>query len=162
MRHHLAALGELERERQRFAADLLQPHRDLQHVLEADGPPGTTAIDVVAGPDAGLRTFRLQVARVARLAGFLVVNASSGAAPWRTSPARHLCALDWLPCGRVLPPVIADAAAAGGRRHVWIRFCRHVPGATSVDVAPPFLRLEPMMRDELTAAIFPRARSRAS
>jgi two-component system, NtrC family, response regulator HydG len=126
----------------------------VRTLLEADGPPGATAIDIVAGVDAGLYTFRLQVARLARLAGFLVLDASGGDAPWRPGLPRHLCALDWLPRGRVLPAVIGNAAA-GGRRHVWIRFCRDVPGAPSADVAPPFLRLEPMMRDELTASIFP-------
>ena len=52
----------------------------LRTVLEAAGPRGTTAIDVVAPEGGGLRTARLQLARIARLAGYVVVDAAIDAA----------------------------------------------------------------------------------
>ena len=118
----------------------------IRTVLESAGPPGTTAIDVYGGEGMGLRTARGQIARMARLAGYVVLDAATAPPPGALSPGRHLCVLDWLPGRRLVPPVLADTT--GARRHLWIRFGRD-PAASATAI-----RLEPMMNDELIAAIF--------
>ncbi|HEY2435122.1 MAG TPA: sigma 54-interacting transcriptional regulator [Vicinamibacterales bacterium] len=127
----------------------------LRTVLEADGPAGALAVDVTAPPGGGLRTARVLVARAARLAGFAVLDARGDEA-WLVehAHARHLCVLDWLPAQAVLPRVMAAAAAAGPRRHVWIRFRREPAACRRDEPRHPLLRLEPMMKDDLMAAIF--------
>ena len=115
----------------------------VRTVLESGGPPGTTAIDLHGGDGAGLRTARWQLARIARLAGYVVLDARTKLS---VSSSRHVCVLDWLPRDRLVPAVLADAG--GARRHVWIRFGRDTAASAAA------LRLEPMMNDELTAAIF--------
>jgi DNA-binding NtrC family response regulator len=124
----------------------------VRTLLEGAGPPGATAIDLIAPPGGGLRTARILIARMARLAGFVVVDARAAAAAEVACAGRHVCALDWLPRGRTLPPAIAAAAVSGGRRHVWIRFCRApLPPSAAARVE---VRLEPMMSDDMVAAIF--------
>jgi DNA-binding NtrC family response regulator/tetratricopeptide (TPR) repeat protein len=120
----------------------------IRSVIEAAGPPGVTAVTVHAPEGGGLRTARLLVARAARLAGFLVVDSRFGVLDEVLTPARHLCVLDWLTPSANLPAALACAAAAGARRHLWIRFCRHpVPGGGAIG-------LEPLMTRELTAAVY--------
>jgi DNA-binding NtrC family response regulator/tetratricopeptide (TPR) repeat protein len=120
----------------------------IRSVIEAPGPPGVTAITVHAPEGGGLRTARLVVARAARLAGFVVLDSRFGALEDALTPPRHLCVLDWLTPAAVLPAALSHAAAAGGRRHLWIRFCRHpVTGGGAMG-------LEPLMTRELTAAIY--------
>ena len=126
----------------------------VRTVLEAAGPSGTTAIALVAPEGGGLRTARLQIARLARLAGYVVLaapidpSASSGVA------GRHVCVLDWLPFDRSLPAALAAAAMSGGRRHIWIRFDRPLRAAIPAFATEPTLRLEPLMNDDLLSAIF--------
>jgi DNA-binding NtrC family response regulator/tetratricopeptide (TPR) repeat protein len=120
----------------------------IRSVIESSGPPGVTAIAVHAPEGGGLRTARLQIARIARLAGFVVIDRRFGALEEAPGPPRHLCVLDWLSPAAVLPAALTCAAAAGARRHLWIRFCR-----------PPIaghgtIGLEPFMTRELTAAIY--------
>ncbi len=120
----------------------------IRSVIEASGPPGVTAITVHAPEGAGLHTARLQVARAARLAGYVVMDSRFGALEDALVPPRHLCVLDWLPPATILPVALSVAAAAGARRHLWIRFCRHaVAGGGAIG-------LEPLMTRELTAAIY--------
>src|SRR5260221_10497258 len=120
----------------------------IRSVIEAPGPPGVTAITVSAPEGAGLRTARLQVARAARLGGFVVIDSRFGALEEAIAPPRHLCVLDWLTPVAVLPAALTLAAAARARRHLWIRFCRQA--ATGGDA----IGLEPLMTHDLTAAIF--------
>jgi tetratricopeptide (TPR) repeat protein len=120
----------------------------IRSVIEGSGPPGVTAITVHAPEGAGLRTARLQVARAARLAGFVVLDSRFGALEDALVPPRHLCVLDWLTPAVVLPAALTFAAAAGARRHLWIRFCRHARAGGGV------IGLEPLMTRELTAAIY--------
>jgi DNA-binding NtrC family response regulator len=124
----------------------------VRTLLEGAGPSGTTAIDLIAPPGAGLRTARLQIARMARLAGFVPIDSRATAASCTSVRARHVCVLDWLPRGRALPPALAEASLSSGRRHLWIRFCR-APVAAS-EAGQVELRLEPLMKDELMGAIF--------
>jgi DNA-binding NtrC family response regulator/tetratricopeptide (TPR) repeat protein len=120
----------------------------IRSVIEAPGPPGVTAITIHAPEGAGLHTARLQVARAARLAGFAVIDSRFGALEGALAPPRHLCVLDWLTPAAVLPAALTFAAAAGARRHLWIRFCRHaVVGGGAIG-------LEPLMTRDLTAAIY--------
>ena len=118
----------------------------IRSVLESPGPPGVTPITVHGPEGIGLRTARLQIARAARLAGFVVIDARFGALDEALVPSRHLCVFDWLTPSAVLPAALAFAAAAGARRHLWIRFCRR-PAADGA------IALEPLMIRELTAAI---------
>jgi len=118
----------------------------IRTVLESSGPAGTTAIDLHGAEGSGLRTARWQIARIARLAGYVVLDAMTDLPLSIVSPDRHVCVLDWRPRGGPLPAALTSAA--GARRHVWIRFGR---GAHASAMA---MRLEPMMQDELTAAIF--------
>jgi len=129
----------------------LQPRAALETirtVLETHGPPGVTAITVHAPQGSGLRTARLYLARAARQAGYLVIDSRFGALAEALDPPRHLCVFDWLPGGSNLPPVLAFADTRGGRRHAWIRFCRHpVAGAGSIG-------LEPLMTRDLITAVY--------
>jgi len=117
----------------------------IRTVLEAAGPPGTTAIDLRGCAGAGLRTARWQLARIARLAGYVVLDAHTLVPPAILRPERHVCVLDWLPRARAMPSALT---VGGARRHVWIRFGR------DRSVSPAAITLEPMMHDELTAAIY--------
>ena len=120
----------------------------ISSVLESPATPGVTALAVSAPYHAGMHTARLQLARVARLAGYLVMDGRFGALEEALAPPRHLCVLDWMPADPALPAALTFAAASGSRRHIWIRFCRHPVsgcGATA---------LEPLMTRELTAAIY--------
>ena len=120
----------------------------IRSVIEAPGPPGVTAVTVHAPEGGGLRTARLLVARAARLGGFVVIDSRFGPLDEALTPARHLCVLDWLTPSAILPAALTFAAAAGARRHLWIRFCRHpVTGGGAIG-------LEPLMTRELTAAIY--------
>ncbi len=119
----------------------------IRAVIESSGPLGVTAISVHGPEGAGLRTARLQVARLARLSGFVVIDSRFGALEEALTPPRHLCVLDWTPSSLALPAALGLAAAHGARRHLWIRFCRDAAtGASAID-------LEPFMTSELMAAI---------
>ena len=120
----------------------------IRSVIEGPGPPGVTAITVHAPEGAGLHTARLQVARAARLAGYVVLDSRFGALEDALVPPRHLCVFDWLTPAAVLPAALTCAAAAGARRHLWIRFCRQPSAGGGV------IGLEPLMTRELTAAIY--------
>jgi DNA-binding NtrC family response regulator/tetratricopeptide (TPR) repeat protein len=120
----------------------------IRSVIEAGGPPGVTAISVHGPHGAGLRTARLQIARAARLAGYLVIDSRFGALEDALLPPRHLCVLDWLTPSAVLPAALSLAAAGGARRHVWIRFYR-TPASGGGAVG-----LEPLMAREMTGAIY--------
>ncbi len=119
----------------------------VRAVIESSGPSGVTAIGVHAPEGAGLRTARLQVARLARLAGFTVIDRRFGALPEALAPPRHLCVLDWLTPSAVLPAALTRAASRGARRHLWIRFCRDAAAGGNV------IGLEPFMTSDLIAAI---------
>ena len=120
----------------------------IRSVIESAGPPGVTAITVHAPDGGGLHTARLQIARAARLGGFLVIDSRFGALEQALAPPRHVCVLEWLPASAALPAVLTVAAAAGARRHLWIRFCRQARAGGSG------IGLEPLMMRELTAAIY--------
>jgi len=120
----------------------------MRTIVEANGPPGVTAIVLHAPHGAGLQTARLQIARLARLAGYHAIDSRLGWMEEIGRPARHICVLDWMPQAAALPPLLSVIAAAGARRHVWIRFCRE-PAA-----GPGSIGLEPLMTRELTAAIY--------
>src|ERR1051326_6808804 len=96
----------------------------IRAVLECDGPLGVTAIAIHGAEGSGLRTARLQLARIARLAGYAVIDSRFGTLPDALERARHVCVFDWLASAPGLPPMLSIAAAAGAYRHVWIRFCR--------------------------------------
>jgi DNA-binding NtrC family response regulator len=120
----------------------------VRAVIESAGPPGVTAISVHAPHGSGLRTARLQIARAARLAGFVVIDSRFSVLEEAMTPARHLCVLDWLTPEPVLPAALTLAAAMGARRHAWIRFSRRpMAGAGTIG-------LEPLMTRELMAAIY--------
>ena len=120
----------------------------VRTVLESPGPPGVTAIIIHATEGAGLRTARLQLARVARLAGYAVIDSRFGALPGVFAAARHVCVFDWLSTVPALPSILSVAAATGACRHAWIRFCRRPePGSSS-------LELEPLPMRDLTNVVF--------
>jgi DNA-binding NtrC family response regulator/tetratricopeptide (TPR) repeat protein len=128
----------------------------IRSVLESPGTPGVTALTIHGPYGCGLHVARLHLARAARLAGYVVIDSRFGALDEVLSPPRHLCVLDWMaprpgsgqaPDG-VLPAALTFAAAAGARRHIWIRFCRHpVSGCGAI-------ALEPLMTQQMTAAIY--------
>ena len=120
----------------------------IRTVLENAGPPGVTALALCGAPGAGLRTARVQLARAARLAGYVVIDSRFGALDDVLVPARHVCVIDWLSRETSLPPLLALAASAGARRHAWIRFCR-APAAGAGAIG-----LEPLMTRELSDAIY--------
>src|SRR5436190_709097 len=120
----------------------------VRSVIESPGPPGVTAITLHAPEGAGLHTARLQIARAARLAGFVPMDSRFGALEEAMRPARHLSVLEWLPPAAALPAALAGAAAAGARRHRWIRFCRYAPAA------PGTTGLEPFPMHELIPLIY--------
>jgi transcriptional regulator with AAA-type ATPase domain/tetratricopeptide (TPR) repeat protein len=120
----------------------------VRTVLECDRPPGVTPITVHGRDGTGLRTARLQVARVARLAGYAVIDSRFGALPDVLSSTRHFCVLDWLTQPSALPSILSIASASGALRHAWIRFSRErVNGSAS-------LELEPLIMRDLTNIVF--------
>jgi DNA-binding NtrC family response regulator len=120
----------------------------IRTVLEGMGPPGVTTIVVQAAAGCGLRTARLQIARIARQAGYLVMDSRFGALPVAMTLARHLCVFDWLSRSTALPAALALAEAGGGRRHTWIRFCREPARSAGA------IGLEPLMTRDLMSAIY--------
>ena len=120
----------------------------IRTVLEGTGPPGVTTIAVHGAAGFGLRTARLQIARIARQAGYLVIDSRFGALPVAMKLARHLCVFDWLSRSTTLPAALALAEAGGGRRHTWIRFCREPARSAGA------IRLEPLMTRDLVRAIY--------
>jgi tetratricopeptide (TPR) repeat protein len=120
----------------------------LRTVLECNGPPGVTAITLQGREGAGLRTARLELARVARLAGYAVIDSRFGPLPDVVAAARHLCVFDWLTRPSPLPSILAIAAASGVRRHAWIRFCRR-PADRSAS-----LELEPLIMRDLVNIVY--------
>ena len=119
----------------------------IRAVVECAGPPGVTAISVHAPAGAGLRIARLQIARVARLAGYVAIDSRFGALEAALTPNRHLCVLDWLNPSAPVPAALTLAAARGARRHLWIRFCRDAAIGGSA------IGLDSFMIDELIASI---------
>jgi len=129
----------------------LQPRPSIDSirtVLEGTGPPGVTAITVQAATGLGLRTARVQIARIARQAGYLVIDSRFGALPLAMRLARHLCVFDWLSRSSALPAALALAEAGGGRRHAWIRFGREPARRAGA------IGLEPLMTRDLMRAIY--------
>jgi DNA-binding NtrC family response regulator/tetratricopeptide (TPR) repeat protein len=120
----------------------------VRTVLESSGPPGVTSLVIHAPHGTGLRTARMRLARAARLAGYLVIDSRFGPLEAALAPPRHLCVIDWLSADATLPIALAITAAAGARRHVWIRFCRH-PAAGAGAIG-----LEPLMTRDLMNAIY--------
>ena len=123
----------------------------IRAVMEAHGPPGVTRVTICGPPGSGLRTARLLLARAARLAGFVpvdrhAVQVTPGIA--HALEGRHLCVADWLSADDSLPPVLARAAAASNRRHVWIRFRREPPCGSHAAA------LEPLTVAEMRAMIY--------
>ena len=113
----------------------------VRTVLECDGPPGVTAITLQGREGAGLRTARLELARVARRAGYTVIDSRFGPLPDVVAAARPLCVFDWLTRPSPLPSILAIAAATGVRRHAWIRFCRRpADGSQSLELEPLVMR----------------------
>ena len=132
---------------------VIQARRCLEAVaavLESGGPPGATAIAIVGEPDAGLRTARVQLARLARCAGYVVLDRRFDGDDDPSEPGRHVCLLEWMTASERLPAALARAAAAGARRHVWMRFCRVPPATDNVLL----IQLEPMTMRDLTSAIY--------
>lgn len=129
----------------------LQPRTSFDNIrtaLEGAGPPGVTTIVVQAAAGLGLRTARLQIARLARQAGYVVIDSRFGALPVAMTLARHLCVFDWLSHSTALPAALALAEAGGGRRHAWIRFFRE-PARRAGGIG-----LEPLMTRDLMKAIY--------
>src|SRR5436190_1389159 len=60
----------------------------VRSVIESPGPPGVTAITLHAPEGGGLHTARLQIARAARLAGFVPMDSRFGALEEAMRPAR--------------------------------------------------------------------------
>ena len=117
-------------------------------VLESPATPGVTALALHAPHRAGLHTTRLQLARAARLAGYLVIDGRFGALEEALAPPRHLCVFDWLTPASALPAALTFAAASGSRRHVWIRFGRQPVSGCSATA------LEPLMTCQSIAAVY--------
>jgi DNA-binding NtrC family response regulator len=91
--------------------------------IESGGPPGVVCVTLSGPVGAGLRSARLSLARVARMAGFAVID-SRFSAGFPHVGGRHCCVIDWLPNDIVLPSLLAHAGTAGAARHLWLRFTR--------------------------------------
>jgi DNA-binding NtrC family response regulator len=122
----------------------LQPRRALiavDEMLADTTPAGVSALEVSGADGSGLRTLQGQVARTARLHGYVpVCGAVLGSMPWLQTQLRerHLCIL----LNQEQDP--SDAAARltaslgleSARRHVVIRFVRGVSGTQDVVMDP--------------------------
>jgi two-component system response regulator HydG len=117
-------------------------------------PGGVTCVDVAGDTGSGLRTLRLQVARAARLQGYVPVCARIIAGmPWIAKPLRerHVCVLvdegDTAAERSAAAALLADLGLAGTRRHVVFRFWRRCP-------ATRCLRVEPMGVKAMISMVF--------
>ncbi|MCA1563279.1 MAG: hypothetical protein LC804_24515 [Acidobacteria bacterium] len=129
--------------------------RALTDALDAAGPPGSTAVDVIGDRLMGLRTLLVAMAREARVRGYVPLSLSV-LARW---PAvgelmldRHVCVLaqefDDEIEQRALAAFLARLGAASARRHLVFRFRREAGGVI------PAVRLEPMGVTAMTGMVF--------
>jgi DNA-binding NtrC family response regulator/tetratricopeptide (TPR) repeat protein len=129
--------------------------RALTDALDAAGPPGSTAVDVIGDHLMGLRTLLVATAREARVRGYVPLSLSV-LAQW---PAvgqlvldRHVCVLAQESDGeaerRALAAFVARLGAASARRHLVFRFRREAGGGV------PAVRLEPMGVAAMTGMVF--------
>ena len=95
-----------------------------------------------------MRTAYAQIARAARLAGFLVVSAVCASVLPPSALSRHVCVLDWMWTTTRIPALLARGSPAAVRR-LWIRFVREQPRpGACVDLAP-------LPVPALTAIVYP-------
>jgi DNA-binding NtrC family response regulator/tetratricopeptide (TPR) repeat protein len=144
--------------RRRPLGVVLQPRRALQALEEALGdvaPGGVEAITVIGGPGSGLRTLRVQIARAARLQGYVPVAADLIARLPRVGDPfrdRHVCVLLDTDSSRSAEVAAAALSARLGRRstrrHVLIRFGRARVPATA------HLSLDPLGAAAMTSIVF--------
>ena len=109
----------------------LQPRLAYQSVLEALEASDVAGVSriAVAGPShSGLRTLRLLVARAARLAGYVPIDAAVAAQWPDLTPLlrqRHVCVLaDGGEGERAAAPLLACLGACSARRHLIVVFSR--------------------------------------
>jgi DNA-binding NtrC family response regulator/tetratricopeptide (TPR) repeat protein len=95
----------------------------MRITIEGGGPPGVVCVTLSGPVGAGLRSARISLARVARMAGFVVLD-SRFPAVFPHLSGRHCCVIDWLPNDLVLPSLLAHAGATNPARHLWLRFTR--------------------------------------
>lgn len=123
----------------------LQPRYAMEAVALAiadGGPPGVTPLCVVGAPGTGLRTARNSIARLARAAGYLVVDrqvSETCRAARHAARGRHVCVLEWMapPDPGGTPAILAHAGTTSARRHLWIRFRREADAGAVVFTLEP-------------------------
>ena len=113
---------------------VLQPrqvYEAIAETLDAQWPCGLSVVFVAGVVHSGLRTTRLVAARLARLAGYMPLDAEllERAPPFRALAVdRHVCVLadedTSVPAARAL---LTRLAAGSARRHVWLAFARRPP-----------------------------------
>ena len=125
---------------------------EARAAIDAPRPPGVVRLVVTGARGSGLTTLRLQLARVARLAGYVVLDrgvARGWAAVAAFTAGQHVCIFDSREQDddRV-PAALVRAAAASARRHLWVRFQRR--GSSAPDV----IALDRLGRNAMHAMLF--------
>ena len=144
--------------RERPIGVVLQPRRAmaaLGEVLVAPGPPGTTTVRVAAGGGMGLRTLWTELARRARVEGFVPV-CPEALERWpmviEYCESRHLCLFTqretaWAQRGAAAG-LLARAARRGARPHLCLVAER------STGRADGAIQIEAMGRTEMTSMVY--------
>ena len=123
-KRHVPSLGFVLQRRRALAA--------LEDLLADTGAVGVQVVPIAGVPGSGLRTLRLQAARVARLHGYIPVSATVLAtSPWLAADfrERHVC-LFWdrqdRREDRATAQFLASLGLQSARRHVVVHFLRQL------------------------------------
>jgi DNA-binding NtrC family response regulator len=144
--------------RERPIGVVLQPRHAmaaLGEVLAADGAPGTTTVRIAAGGGMGLRTLWLELARRARVEGFVPV-CPEALERWPNvieyCEGRHLCVFTERETTRALRGVAAGLLARAARRGARPHLC--LVAERSTERGDGAIQIGAMGRREMTSMVY--------
>lgn len=137
---------------------VLQPRRALLPIAELIAAPpagGVTRLTVAGPPGSGLRTLLLDVARLARAAGYVPLS-SAALLRWPELSGevadRHVCMLSWSPAPRAeqlaLAALFAKLAGRSARAHICLTADR------TTCRAGPVIHLDSMGTTEMSSMVY--------
>ena len=144
--------------RERPIGVVLQPRgamAALGEVLAADGAPGTTIVRIAAGDGMGLRTLWMELARRARVEGFVPV-CPEALERWpkviEYCEGRHLCLFIERETSSVLREAAAGLLARAARRGARPHLC--LVAARSTERGDGAIQIGAMGRREMTSMVY--------
>jgi DNA-binding NtrC family response regulator len=144
--------------RERPVGVVLQPRAvmaALEELLGAHGPPGTTTVRVVADGGMGLRTLWMELARRARMDGFVPV-CPEALERWpgviEHCETRHLCVFSQRGASRALRGTVAGLLARAARRGARPHLC--LVAERSPESEDGAIQIGAMGRSEMTSMVY--------